>query len=133
MHGRPEARYLPYRRAGGSGAPGVSRPSQSVGRTDIPRAFRWQRTFLAESRPREPVSNSNFVLQVARVSRSELGLENVGHEPDVRLCRDSESGSDACANSECDESRSASVSQARRQAPSVAWLERSADHAAEQH
>ena len=37
---------------------------------------------------------------------------------------DSEGGSDACANSERDKSRFASVPQARRQAPPVAWLER---------
>ena len=36
---KPE--HLPDRRAGGSGAPGLSRPNESVGRTDIPRALGW--------------------------------------------------------------------------------------------
>ena len=71
--------------------------------------------------------------QVARVRRSELGLEIVGHDSGIGLRRDSESGSDARANSERHQSRPAGVPHARRQTAPMARLERSADRAAEQH
>ena len=131
---RPSGGQLPLGRAGRRGQTRVRRPQGSDDRhATLSGSRAGQRAVLAESRCRESIPDTDRALQVARVCRSELGLDVVRVQRPRGLSGAPEGRGEVCADPQRDRSEPQSVPAARRQAAAVSRLERPADHAAQQH
>ena len=78
MHRRPTVAHLSHQGAGRGRPPRVSRADRSQDRgAAVSGPGAGQRTVLAASGPRQPLSDSSLALQMAGLLRCGLGLENV--------------------------------------------------------